>query len=239
MNEEEKHQRRVKIEANRQRRKLSLNMAPDSNSDSNSVEAEESQDCLDICQPSTQSKQLEDMASNLSLGNQDFLIEALHNNSITINDINDQIMEIENSVIAEAVTDDISKDVYHQVVDFELSLIPIERPIGDQSPHDFNQKELIIMSELMNASRLWRAPLQKKVIREITNMTDCRKALTFVYDHEIKNMVKLSKSLNSFNNLCENDRISLLKNHCFPLLLMRGILCYNFQNQCWTLFLVS
>ena len=68
----------------------------------------------------------------------------------------------------------------------------------------------------MNASLLWKAPLEKKVIREITNMTDCREALTYVYDHEIKNMVKLSKSLNSFNSLCENDRITLLKNHCFP-----------------------
>ena len=225
--------RKAKIEANRRRSKTSLGIGIDS--DSNSLEADETQDNhKDFSQDSG----LEDTTSQLNIES-DFLIEALENNNISVDDINDQIMEIENTIMGDDNTDtDVAQNIYHQTVGFELSDIPIDRPIA-ANPNEFNLKEMEILRELMNATRLCKNPEQKNIIKVIENMAELKEYLTYVYDQEIKNFVKLSKSLHSFNSLCETDRLCLVRNHCFPALLMRAVLSYNFDTKYWILFLVS
>ena len=174
---------------------------------------------------------------NSSEGN-DLLIEALDDNNISDDQINQQIMEIERSVKSDNGCDDISDEVYQKVADLELSVIPINRPLSHQMPDQFNDREMQILNELLNAVQIIRQPITK-ITTEIQNVFELRRTMSYKYDREIKNLVKTSKSLRAFNCLCEGDRIALLKDHCLAVLLMRSVMCYNYETKYWTIFMVS
>lgn len=234
MNEEEKQLRRLKIEANRQQRKTSFCSTTDSETNSSDVSG-----CSENPLANEQANQSNLESSNLcdSFEN-DFMLEALENDSISAEQINQQIMEIENSFTSEDTHNHISDEVFEKVVDFELSVIPIPRPISQQKPNEFNEREIQVLSELLSATHLIRQPLTR-ITKEITNIPDLRKTMSYKYDRDIKTFVKAMKSLRGFNSLCEIDRIALLKDHCFAILLMRSVMFYNYETHYWTLFMVS
>lgn len=46
-------------------------------------------------------------------------------------------------------------------------------------------------------------------------------------------MIKMAKKLVAFKTLCQEDQIALLKGSCTELMILRSIMSYDAEKQCW------
>ncbi|CAG2181535.1 unnamed protein product, partial [Oppiella nova] len=51
---------------------------------------------------------------------------------------------------------------------------------------------------------------------------------------QIRNIIKMSKRLNAFKSLCEQDKVILIKYASFEIITLRMVLNFNFQDMYWT-----
>ncbi|CAG2180470.1 unnamed protein product [Oppiella nova] len=51
---------------------------------------------------------------------------------------------------------------------------------------------------------------------------------------QIRNIIKMSKRLNAFKSLCEQDKMILIKYASFEIITLRTVLNFNFQDMYWT-----
>ncbi|CAG2112866.1 unnamed protein product [Medioppia subpectinata] len=134
---------------------------------------------------------------------------------------------------------DIADDVYEKVVQFELSIIPIATDSSAEST-PFNDSERKVLRELLNAvhNSLIDCPKTSSVT-EIVTLHELRQTMGYIWEREIQMIVAFMKSLQSFQRLCETDRIALLKNSSFEVLYLLSIMRYNPAADCLTLPMVS
>lgn len=52
-------------------------------------------------------------------------------------------------------------------------------------------------------------------------------------DIAIRRLIKMSKKIASFRRLCQEDQIALLKGSCTELMILRSVMTYNPENDCW------
>ncbi|CAG2116162.1 unnamed protein product, partial [Medioppia subpectinata] len=130
---------------------------------------------------------------------------------------------------------DISDDVYERVVQFELSIIPIATDSSAEST-PFNDSERKVLRELLDAvhNSLIECPKTASVT-EIVTLHELRQTMGYIWEREIQMIVAFMKSLQSFQRLCETDRIALLKNSSFEVLYLLSIMRYNPAADCLTL----
>lgn len=173
-------------------------------------------------------------------------------NNISDEEIITNIMEIEKYInsddnetdkrIAEDESNDelILDDVYQKAVELEFAVLPIARPLPENRS-TLNEMECNRLIELFNAMTVWqKAPQSATESAKVLNCTyDVCEVMANKLEQDIKNLVTVSKSLNAFNSLCENDQISLLKYGSTEVMCLRSVLNFDFETNNWTLVLVN
>ncbi|CAG2100789.1 unnamed protein product [Medioppia subpectinata] len=209
---------------------------------------------------------IENHISSASTSDSDLLCEILDNN-FTIDALNEQIVDIETSIDVNQFIDDIvinefsdqtiatstannspnsdntfttfavSDKVFDKVVEFEMSVIPIGRPI-DTSKTSFNQMEMNLLIELLEATKLMGLPLRGATI-EINNTDDYYSIMGYKFDRAIRTLTRVVKGLSAFNTICEEDKILLLKYSSIQVIFLRSILYFNDTADCVRVQVVS
>ncbi|CAG2175867.1 unnamed protein product [Oppiella nova] len=55
-----------------------------------------------------------------------------------------------------------------------------------------------------------------------------------IMDRDAKDVIKFTKKLNTFNNICANDQLALIKYGCLEVLLLRYTMLYDINTEYWT-----
>ncbi|CAG2163847.1 unnamed protein product [Oppiella nova] len=139
-------------------------------------------------------------------------------NTVNISDeeINNQIIDIESSVMSET-----SSVIEVTAADPQLVIAPVFPVISNY--HSWNQLESIRITELLNASKLLDYPLSENVVKV----------------HTFKDMIGFTKRLNGFKSFCSDDQWTLMKNGCIEMLTLRLSLGYNDEGQNFRMHVVS
>jgi len=116
--------------------------------------------------------------------------------------------------------------------------IALIRPITDYS-NQFNELEGMKMSELMYAMNRLQVPTMAIDQSVAQTCSEAFHALIDTNDKYIGNIVQMCKCLTPFNILCENDRLVLIKRSSIEIEILRMLLCYNFEDNYWTINSVS
>ncbi|CAG2162420.1 unnamed protein product [Oppiella nova] len=128
-----------------------------------------------------------------------------------------------------------SSSIYQKAVELELSVIPIARPINDFS-HSYNELECNRLNELFNATKhVGHQSHTSYPTSEAKTMHDILYALDLKCVEEIKNIIRLSKMLIAFNNICKEDRIKLIKHSCIQIYTMRSATYYDTHTESWNM----
>lgn len=105
-------------------------------------------------------------------------------------------------------------------------------PVRDQP---LNEVERAKIQELVIANKALLAPLSEDgplshhydiddpTLVNVLNLTDIA----------IRRMIKMAKKLAAFKTLCQEDQIALLKGSCTELMILRSIMSYDPEKQCW------
>lgn len=49
----------------------------------------------------------------------------------------------------------------------------------------------------------------------------------------IRRLIKMSKKINAFKNMCQEDQIALLKGGCTEMMILRSAMTYDSNIDCW------
>ncbi|CAG2101239.1 unnamed protein product [Medioppia subpectinata] len=147
--------------------------------------------------------------------------------SIDGNNNTDYSLVIDNS--------DISDDVFRKLAQFELSVIPIARPLPTDS-NRMNDSECKVLERWISTAQLFKLNISTNI--ETATLSDPLFGQTMfghILEKTVRNIVAVLKDLQSFQGLCESDRIALLKNSSFELMYLRSIVYYNAATDNYTL----
>lgn len=115
--------------------------------------------------------------------------------------------------------------VYAKAVDIEFTDLPIRSSVGTSK--ELTTLEKLKLEELVVANEILKMPLMCGLsdpsLLDVINMTD----------HAIRRLIKMSKKINAFKNLCQNDQIALLKGGCTELMILRSVMSYDPEKECW------
>lgn len=110
-----------------------------------------------------------------------------------------------------------------------------EGPLSPVRDNPLNEVELAKIQELVTANKALLAPLSEDgplshhydiddpSLVSVLNLTDIA----------IRRMIKMAKKLAAFKTLCQEDQIALLKGSCTELMILRSIMSYDPEKQCW------
>jgi len=131
-----------------------------------------------------------------------YINELLENNSFNDEEVN---KEIENHIKCNDVFDNI-KDVNQNTS--ELSVVPLFRQIIDYN--SFNDLETNRLSELSSAVMTLYYKTNDNLI-ELTKLSEIYELKLNAFERDINIFIQFAKQLNCFNDLCENDKLCLIK----------------------------
>ncbi|XP_064465583.1 nuclear hormone receptor HR96-like [Ornithodoros turicata] len=105
-----------------------------------------------------------------------------------------------------------------------------ERAVRSQFPHiegrTLTELELTRIQELATANEVLKLPLAcdpDPSLVDVINMTD----------HAIRRLIKMSKRIAAFKTLCQEDQVALLKGGSTELMLLRSVMSYDAERDCW------
>ncbi|XP_012260110.2 uncharacterized protein LOC105688403 isoform X2 [Athalia rosae] len=169
-----------------------------------------------------------------------------------------QNAETSNSTDCVKETEDVTKDVLQEVQRIPIVVNSIESILyeaiklefsacsalgGNQNSRELNDAERAKLNELIVANKALLAPLDD----DITNLVgeDCRfkanashsdPALLDVINLTaiaIRRLIKMSKKINAFKNMCQEDQLALLKGGCTEMMILRSALNYDPDKDIW------
>lgn len=82
------------------------------------------------------------------------------------------------------------------------------------------------IQELATANQVLKVPLAcdpEPSLVDVINMTD----------HAIRRLIKMSKRIAAFKSLCQEDQLALLKGGSTELMLLRSVMSYDAERDCW------
>ncbi|XP_037282443.1 nuclear hormone receptor HR96 isoform X4 [Rhipicephalus microplus] len=82
------------------------------------------------------------------------------------------------------------------------------------------------IQELATANQVLKVPLAcdpEPSLVDVINMTD----------HAIRRLIKMSKRIAAFKSLCQEDQVALLKGGSTELMLLRSVMSYDAERDCW------
>uniref|UniRef100_A0A1E1X4I4 Putative nuclear hormone receptor 48 n=1 Tax=Amblyomma aureolatum TaxID=187763 RepID=A0A1E1X4I4_9ACAR len=86
--------------------------------------------------------------------------------------------------------------------------------------------EMHRIQELATANQVLKVPLAcdpEPSLVDVINMTD----------HAIRRLIKMSKRIAAFKSLCQEDQVALLKGGSTELMLLRSVMSYDAERDCW------
>ncbi|CAG2107505.1 unnamed protein product [Medioppia subpectinata] len=117
---------------------------------------------------------------------------------------------------------------------FKLATVSIVRHISNFSIC-FNEFEINKIRELLTAMNWIREPTGGMITGELADPMQYKMTMATRFNKLIQNFTKMTKQLNSFNNLCGNDMIALIKYGCVENIMMRSVQYYNHRDRYWTI----
>ncbi|CAN7987026.1 unnamed protein product [Ixodes hexagonus] len=94
-------------------------------------------------------------------------------------------------------------------------------------PHEaLAEPEMNRILELATANEVLKVPLAcdpEPSLVDVINMTD----------HAIRRLIKMSKRIAAFKSLCQEDQVALLKGGSTELMLLRSVMSYDAERDCW------
>lgn len=88
------------------------------------------------------------------------------------------------------------------------------------------EAEMNRIQELATANEVLKVPLAcdpEPSLVDVINMTD----------HAIRRLIKMSKRITAFKSLCQEDQVALLKGGSTELMLLRSVMSYDAERDCW------
>ncbi|KFM75069.1 Nuclear hormone receptor HR96, partial [Stegodyphus mimosarum] len=150
------------------------------------------------------------------------------------NSVNNSIQESEGLLVpkvsllnntSSSLCKDVPKSVYAKAVEIEFTELPIRTELTTSK--ELNNLEKLKLQELVIANEVLKMPLpcgmSDPSLLDVINMTD----------HAIRRLIKMSKKINAFKNLCQDDQIALLKGGCTELMILRSVMSYDPEKECW------
>lgn len=155
-------------------------------------------------------------------------------------------------------TADVTKDVLQDVQRIPIAANSIESILceaiklefsaysalgGNQSTRELNDAERAKLNELIVANKALLAPLDD----DITNLVgeECKFKGSFGQSDPmlldvinltaiaIRRLIKMSKKMNAFKNMCQEDQLALLKGGCTEMLILRSAINYDPDKDMW------
>ncbi|CAG2110872.1 unnamed protein product [Medioppia subpectinata] len=188
--------------------------------------------------PSNESLNYTDFSNNNNLHNyslidttidENFTFDLLDNNLININDIEEQLIVSKNN------TNSVVKYV-NKNSGKELPIIPVFKTISDYN--GINQLEFSRISELLIAyNNTFNSGLNTNThnttVHKVNDLQELTTGYNDLNEEFIKIIVKFTKSLNGFNNICADDKYALMKHGVRDLVLIRCLKYYNLEIECF------
>lgn len=87
------------------------------------------------------------------------------------------------------------------------------------------------VEELLAADRIMLAPpdsdwkVENNSLIDVINLTNSA----------VRRMIKMAKKMGCFKTLCEDDQVALLKGGCTELMILRSVMAYDYEKDCWPL----
>lgn len=155
-------------------------------------------------------------------------------------------------------TADVTRDVLQDVQRIPIAVNSIESILceaikleysafssfgGNQSSRELNDAERAKLNELIVANKALLAPLDD----DITNLVgeECKFKNNFGQSDPmlldvinltaiaIRRLIKMSKKINAFKNMCQEDQLALLKGGCTEMMILRSAINYDPDKDMW------
>ncbi|CAG2169650.1 unnamed protein product [Oppiella nova] len=220
--EEELDMRRAMIEGNRRKKQKSFSATTEDLNINSNIDFN-----IDLNTNSNDSSQ-ESMKSYEE--NSNFMSD-LMTKTISKDDLNEQITEIENYLI-DNESDESSDHTYHKMIN-ELDVIPVFQHIITYNV--FNELEINRLLELFSAANIFiSGPLYPMVKKDITEVSQLYNHIPNLLVKNIKTTIYFAKNLSLCQELFEDDKKYLVRYGYSDVRLLRSIFYYNFEDQYWT-----
>lgn len=116
--------------------------------------------------------------------------------------------------------------------------VDMATPSGDQPGicdplRGLNDEEKSRIQELYDASRSLNEPMEhdREELRDQSNISLF--SVIKLTDLAIKRIIKMARNIRPFINMCQEDKIALLKGGCTELMILRSIINYNPEKNSW------
>ncbi|XP_011499161.1 PREDICTED: nuclear hormone receptor HR96 [Ceratosolen solmsi marchali] len=202
----------------------------------------------------------DNMIRNMLDNDQNHVENPILTNLITNRNTEEHNYQNHDSTINEwsKTTDDVTRDVLQDVQRIPIAANSIESILceaiklefsaystlgGNQNSRELNDAERAKLNELIVANKALLAPLDD----DITNLVgeECRFKgnsgqsdpmlldvinLTAI---AIRRLIKMSKKINAFKNMCQEDQLALLKGGCTEMMILRSAINYDPDRDIW------
>ncbi|CAG2168561.1 unnamed protein product [Oppiella nova] len=98
---------------------------------------------------------------------------------------------------------------------------------------NFQELEINRLKELFSSAAVMREP-SLRTTSETINLMDAFRVLQMRCDVKCRRIVKMSTNMTEFVNLCDEDKIALLKTGCPEIICLISVLNFNFDGEFWT-----
>ncbi|CAG2103065.1 unnamed protein product, partial [Medioppia subpectinata] len=126
----------------------------------------------------------------------------------------------------------------------DLSVVPLSPTLSTTCGPLFNQLEANRLSELLNAALVFSTnragsnnpvpdPTRRRVSLALT-YDDVYKVMGHALEAKVISCVQLCQQLSPFGDICDNDRISLIKYGCYDMFCARALTVYDRDRDYWT-----
>lgn len=132
-----------------------------------------------------------------------------------------------------------SVDIYKPTLEFVSQNLPIPRPVTDYE-NNFTEVEDYKLMELFEVLRPLDFELTiQSYFFEIGTVGQLVQIANTFYEKEIISFVNSVKKMNVFQNICENDRITLVKYGCMDIMMLRSVQLYDLGREAYKIPIVS
>ncbi|CAG2162875.1 unnamed protein product [Oppiella nova] len=173
-----------------------------------------------------------DSASNSSSDNQHNIVTstcATSSTSISIDNVYNNILDI-----SFKSNDNCNEKLYERAFTLGMDVMSIARPITDYNT-TFNELEGYKFTELISAANIMTANVSTNINTSyVYTFEDFLRVIDVRREYDIKNVVKVFERLMCASEICEQDKVILLKYGALEVHCMRSITYYDYDTQSWT-----
>ena len=118
------------------------------------------------------------------------------------------------------------------------AIVPIGRPLTDYR-NNLTEIEGIKLNELLTAITFMKTSSEHRITYKVIIEDPVIERACGVWankcQEQIQKIVRMSKNMMAFRNMCLNDQIALIKYGSVEIYVIRLIMQYDFQNKFWAL----